>query len=284
MQQKDDVWSRECLVCVNWVPVGHVPPTDTTDSFRAPKKLKSPAWSHIHPNNTDSQHSLPAACSALAMVHEVGAAIFPSTAANQGVPTHFSWHSVGEGDVVSIHHWLLPPFLLRADWEIATARLLSMGPRPPWGLLDRTRSETNERIKIQSQSLQLPPPASSFLIPLTLGFWSNNSSSRISVNRLILQNSCYPWKIFPEQPEVATWVERKWENVTFTQRPRLIAELDPLILSELHRSLNRLPLLGTLKYYQTDTKTIITSSRVQIVLRNYPMPLHTLCWPPTLPK
>lgn len=206
MQQKDDVWSRECLVCVNWVPVGHVPPTDTTDSFRAPKKLKSPAWSHIHPNNTDSQHSLPAACSALAMVHEVGAAIFPSTAANQGVPTHFSWHSVGEGDVVSIHHWLLPPFLLRADWEIATARLPSMGPRPPWGLLDRTRSETNERIKIQSQSLQLPPPASSFLIPLTLGFWSNNSSSRISVNRLILQNSCYPWKIFPEQPEVATWV------------------------------------------------------------------------------
>lgn len=58
MQQKDDVWFRGYLEYVSWVPVACIPPNDITDSFRASKRLKSPAWSHIHPNNIDSQNSL----------------------------------------------------------------------------------------------------------------------------------------------------------------------------------------------------------------------------------
>lgn len=117
MQQRDDVWSRGYSECASWVPVVHIPPTDVTDSFRAPKRLKTPSGSHIHPNNTDYRlPALPAACSVLALVHEAGPAISPSTAAHQGVSTHFSWHSVVGADV-SIHHWFSPPSLLRADWE-----------------------------------------------------------------------------------------------------------------------------------------------------------------------
>lgn len=65
MQQRDDVWSRGYSECASWVPVVHIPPTDVTDSFRAPKRLKTPSGSHIHPNTTDYrlqttdyQHSL----------------------------------------------------------------------------------------------------------------------------------------------------------------------------------------------------------------------------------
>lgn len=152
MQQRDDVWSRGYSECASWVPVVHIPPTDVTDSFRAPKRLKTPSGSHIHPNNTDYrlqttdyQHSLlPAQYLPWYMKQDLPSLppllhirVYPP------ISLDTVWWELMFQSTTGFH--LLPS---QSRLRSFTAWLLSMGSRPRWGLLD-TRPETNERIKTQ---------------------------------------------------------------------------------------------------------------------------------------
>lgn len=150
MQQRDDVWSREYSECASWVPVVHIPPTDVTDSFRAPKRLKTPSGSHIHPNNTDYR----------LQTTSTPCCLLSTCLGTWSRTCHLSLHCCTSG---CIHPFLLtqcggswcfnPPLVFtsfpsQSRLRSFTAWLLSVGSRPRWGLLD-ARSETNERIKTQ---------------------------------------------------------------------------------------------------------------------------------------